>query len=91
LYLLILIDEPGLQNMGIMIHIVNGACLAVWILFSGALILSNKYILDPARGGFPYPLALTAGHMVCCTVLAGALIASGVVELQPLKFKTYIR
>jgi len=50
-------------------EIINGFFLCVfYICISGGLITSNKYILT--KGGFPFPMALSAIHMGMTTFLS---------------------
>jgi hypothetical protein len=65
--------------------------MALWIGLSGSVILINKYILDPALGGFPFPLALSATHMATCSVLSSALVHAGLVESAPMQLSAYVR
>jgi len=41
--------------------------ISIWISFSSATILFNKWILS--EGGFPYPIILTSWHMLFATVV----------------------
>jgi len=45
--------------------------VAIWMLFSSFVVIYNKWIFS--TGGFPYPLALTSMHMICCFVFFGAI------------------
>jgi hypothetical protein len=49
----------------------SAAWLVLWMLFSGAVIIFNKWLYS--KGGFPYPLALTTMHMVACFVVFGTI------------------
>lgn len=61
---------------GIRSHVLEGAAslayIVVWMAFSIALILSNKWLL--AFRGFPFPIALTMFHMAFCSTLAALFI-----------------
>jgi len=48
-----------------------------WMTFSGGLVLFNKYLLS---GFFPYPLALTLGHMTFSFLVALGMHAMGKIE-----------
>jgi len=45
--------------------------VAVWMLFSSFVVIYNKWVFS--TGGFPYPLALTSMHMICCFTFFGAI------------------
>lgn len=45
--------------------------------------LQPRWILDPRLGGFPFPLTLTASHMVLCSAATIALTGCGAVERPP--------
>lgn len=55
-----------------------------------AVILINKWILDPKLGGFPYPLALTTTHMLFCSIVAWVIIKAGFVEAPSIDTKMYL-
>uniref|UniRef100_A0A383VIL4 Sugar phosphate transporter domain-containing protein n=1 Tax=Tetradesmus obliquus TaxID=3088 RepID=A0A383VIL4_TETOB len=60
---------------------VTGVCyMLLWIFLSAAVIILNKYILDPSLGNFPFPLALTASHMLFSSAVAWLLVHAGLVE-----------
>jgi hypothetical protein len=63
----------------------------LWIALSSAVILINKWILDPQLGGFPFPLALSATHMAFCSLLSAALVRVGAVEAAPMPVGVYVR
>lgn len=65
--------------------------LLLWGIATGAVVLLNKSVLDPHLGNLPYPLTLTACHMLCCSVFAAFMISSGAVDHQPLSLQTYTR
>ncbi|KAL6642213.1 hypothetical protein ACP70R_020394 [Stipagrostis hirtigluma subsp. patula] len=50
------------------------AYVAIWISLSFAVIVYNKYILDPKLYGWPFPISLTMIHMAFCASLAAALV-----------------
>lgn len=52
--------------------------VTLWITLSAAVILYNKWVLS--YSGFKYAIALTMWHMLFCSLLAAALVRSGVVE-----------
>lgn len=52
--------------------------MCIWIMLSSSVIIYNKYVLS--YSGFPYPIALTMIHMAFCSIMATALIQSGIVE-----------
>jgi hypothetical protein len=51
----------------------------------------NKYILDPKLGGFPFPLTLTAVHMLFCAVVSWMLVKSKLVDAPAMSNDVYIR
>jgi hypothetical protein len=67
------------------------SCIALWVALSSCVILVNKAVLDPSIGGFPYPLALAALHMLTCSLLSMALVASGAVEAPPMPVHVYVK
>uniref|UniRef100_A0A452ZES2 Sugar phosphate transporter domain-containing protein n=6 Tax=Triticinae TaxID=1648030 RepID=A0A452ZES2_AEGTS len=48
--------------------------VAVWIFLSFAVIVYNKYILDPKMYNWPFPISLTMVHMSFCSSLAVGLV-----------------
>ena len=48
--------------------------VAVWIFLSFAVIVYNKYILDPKMYNWPFPISLTMIHMTFCSSLAVGLV-----------------
>ncbi|GBF90091.1 sugar phosphate phosphate translocator [Raphidocelis subcapitata] len=65
--------------------------IAVWIALSSAVILVNKWILDPQLGGFPFPLTLAATHMAFCSALAAGAVKLRLVEAPALPPQVYVR
>lgn len=65
--------------------------VVVWMFVSGGVVMVNKYVLDPNLGKFPYPLALTSIHMAVSWTMAWLLMATGVVQKQPVKSDMYLR
>lgn len=63
----------------------------MWIALSSAVILVNKWILDPRLGGFPFPLALGATHMAFCSALAAAAVKLRLVDAPALPPQVYAR
>lgn len=59
-------------------HCVDHRYVTLWITLSAAVILYNKWVLS--YSGFKYAIALTMWHMLFCSLLAGALVRTGVVE-----------
>lgn len=47
--------------------------MLLWMVLSGAVVMINKWILDPKLGGWSYPLCLTAIHQAFCSTAATAL------------------
>eukprot|EP00775_Hariotina_reticulata_P005138 gene5138-5378_t len=56
--------------------------MALWITLSAAVIMYNKYILDPSMGGFPFPLTLTAACMPMLVYSIGTLFGTERWSLQ---------
>ncbi|KAF0923391.1 hypothetical protein E2562_006295 [Oryza meyeriana var. granulata] len=48
--------------------------VGVWIFLSFAVIVYNKYILDPKMYNWPFPISLTMVHMTFCSSLAVGLV-----------------
>lgn len=46
-------------------------CVVVWMAFSSLVVIYNKWVFS--RGGFPYPLTLTAMHMTSCFAVFGSI------------------
>ena len=44
---------------------------------------TKRWILDPRLGGFPFPLTLTASHMVFCSAATIAMAHGGAVARPP--------
>jgi hypothetical protein len=63
--------------------------MLLWIVLSAAVILVNKWVLDPSMGGFPFPLTLTCTHMAFCSLLAAALVGAGIIEVPPMTLQTW--
>ncbi|KAI6679378.1 hypothetical protein NL676_033259 [Syzygium grande] len=53
---------------------ISYAYVAIWISLSFAVIVYNKYILDPKLYGWPFPISLTMTHMAFCSSLAYLLV-----------------
>jgi hypothetical protein len=51
----------------------------------------NKYILDPKLGGFPFPLTLTATHMLFCAVVSWMLVKLKVIDAPAMPHEVYIK
>lgn len=62
-----------------------------WIGLSGAVIMVNKYILDPKLGNFPYPLTLTSTHMLFGTLFSWACVKAGLVAPVTMPWDTYLK
>ncbi|XP_048134232.1 probable sugar phosphate/phosphate translocator At2g25520 [Rhodamnia argentea] len=53
---------------------ISYAYVAIWISLSFAVIVFNKYILDPKLYAWPFPISLTMIHMAFCSSLAYLLV-----------------
>ncbi|KAF6252638.1 phosphate/phosphoenolpyruvate translocator protein [Scenedesmus sp. NREL 46B-D3] len=84
-------EQGSSQKAGLHSLISAYGCMALWILLSAVVIMLNKYILDPSLGGFPFPLALTASHMLFCSLLAWLLVRTGLVEAPELHMDIWTR
>lgn len=55
--------------------VVVGALIASWYLFSTLISVYNKWMFDPKKHNFPYPIFVTSLHMsvqfsiACLTIL----------------------
>lgn len=58
-------------------------CMGLWVALSAAVIMLNKWILDPNMGKFPFPLTLTASHMAFCSLAAFTMVHAGMVAKPP--------
>ena len=47
--------------------------ITTWIGLSSSVIIFNKYILDPKKGNFQFPIFLTTWHLVFATVMTQLL------------------
>jgi len=47
--------------------------IAAWIALSSSVIVFNKYILDPKKLNFPFPIFLTTWHLVFATFMTQCL------------------
>ncbi|CAD6268858.1 unnamed protein product [Miscanthus lutarioriparius] len=50
------------------------AYMGIWMSLSFAVIVYNKYILDPKLYNWPFPISLTMIHMAFCATLAFLLV-----------------
>lgn len=48
--------------------------VSIWIFLSFAVIVYNKYILDPKMYNWPFPISLTMIHMAFCSSIAVLLV-----------------
>lgn len=55
------------------------AYVGIWMFFSIAVIIFNKWLL--AFSGFPFPIALTLWHMIFCFIIAFFLVR--VIKIVP--------
>ena len=62
--------------------------IAVWITISGAVILFNKYLYS---SDFPYPLSLTAIHMVFTSLVTMGLKSAGALAVPDMSYDFYLR
>ncbi|WIA22729.1 hypothetical protein OEZ86_009689 [Tetradesmus obliquus] len=65
--------------------------MALWIFLSAFVIMLNKYILDPKLGGFPFPLTLTAAHMLFCAVVSWLLVKVKLIDAPAMPSEVYFR
>ena len=55
--------DSGMSESVIRKVLVSYMYVAVWIFLSFAVIVYNKYILDPKMYNWPFPISLTMIHM----------------------------
>ncbi|KAK9805398.1 hypothetical protein WJX73_000561 [Symbiochloris irregularis] len=84
-------DTPATTTPLLLRIMLSASYVAIWIALSGTVILYNKWILSPAHFGFSYPISLTLWHMAFSSVLAFALVRSGVVPSANMSRETYVK
>lgn len=67
---------------------VTSMCRGLVLLFFHRI---NKFILDPGIGGFPFPLTLTATHMLFCSAVAWLAVRLRVVNAPQLSWDVVSR